>query len=59
MWWCVVGRMMAIPVFVQHGGPWVDVAVFEAVCGVLTAGALLWDEWRKGGQSVRGEEKVD
>jgi hypothetical protein len=46
MWLCVAGRAMAIPVFLGHGGPWINVAVFEGVCGILTAGTLSWESWR-------------
>ncbi|KUJ21524.1 uncharacterized protein LY89DRAFT_376667 [Mollisia scopiformis] len=54
MWWCVVGRLIAIPVFLQHGGPWRNVAVFEAACGLLTMGGLLWDSWRDRGTKEKG-----
>lgn len=41
---------MGILVFLQHGGPWVKVAVFEAVCGLLIVGGLLWDGRRGSGR---------
>lgn len=43
MWWMILGRLIAIPVFLGHGGPWLQVAGFEAVCGVSTAAALSWE----------------
>jgi len=43
MWWCVVGRLLAIPVFLQHGGPWLNVALFEGVCGLSVVTALLFE----------------
>jgi hypothetical protein len=47
MWMSVIGRVIAIPVFVGHGGPWLNVAVFEGVCGVLVAGAFGWEELKR------------
>ncbi|PVH86469.1 hypothetical protein DL98DRAFT_481190 [Cadophora sp. DSE1049] len=47
MWICVLGRGIAIPVFMAHGGSWKNVAVFEAVCGLSVAGALVWEGWGK------------
>jgi hypothetical protein len=57
MWMSVLGRVIAIPVFIGHGGPWVNVAVFEGVCGGLTAGALGWEEWASRSMVERREEK--
>jgi hypothetical protein len=51
---CVAGRAMAIPVFLGHGGPWINVAIFEGVCGILTAGALMWESWRRAHLKLRG-----
>ncbi|KAG4423120.1 hypothetical protein IFR04_003757 [Cadophora malorum] len=52
MWLCVLGRAIAIPVFMTHGGPWRNVAVFEAVCGLSVAGALLWDRYNMKGKRM-------
>jgi hypothetical protein len=43
MWMLVVGRLLAIPVFLLDGGPWVNLAAFDGACGVLTAMALGWE----------------
>ncbi len=51
----VPGRLAAVAVFLRHGGPWLNVAIFEAICGVLVAGALGWESW---GKKVKGEKKV-
>ncbi|KAK0121690.1 hypothetical protein ONS95_009975 [Cadophora gregata] len=55
MWVCVLGRGMAVPVFMGHGGPWRNVAAFEAVCGLSIAGALVWEQWGKESRKVREE----
>ncbi|KAH6662039.1 hypothetical protein B0J14DRAFT_663020 [Halenospora varia] len=52
IWMTVFGRIIAIPVFLRHGGSWANVAVFEGVCGGLTAAALGWEMWR-GEKAVR------
>lgn len=44
-----MGRVVAVLVFFRHGGPWMNVAVFEAVCGFLTVGGLAWDHWQGSG----------
>jgi len=43
MWWCVFGRLLSIPVFLQHDGPWINVAVFESVCGLSIALSMLFE----------------
>jgi len=43
MWMLVIGRLLAIPVFLVDGGPWVNFAAFGGACGVLTAMALGWE----------------
>jgi hypothetical protein len=47
MWMSVIGTVIAIPVFVEHGAPWLNVAVFEGVCGVLVAGAFGWEDLKR------------
>lgn len=54
MWLSVLGRGIAAAVFLGHGGPWRDVAVFEAVCGGCIAGALVWEGRGKGKGNGRG-----
>lgn len=56
MWMTVVGRAMAVPVFLGHGGPWTNVAAFEGLCGVLTLAALVWETWG-GSRERRGRGK--
>jgi hypothetical protein len=34
MWWMVVGRAIAVPVLLAHGGPWRTEATWEGICGV-------------------------
>jgi len=59
MWISVIGRVIAIPVFVGHGGPWLNVAVFEGVCGVLVAGAFGWEELKRmKGLKTGGKNKL-
>lgn len=55
MWLCVLGRGIAISVFVSHGGPWRSVAIFEAVCGLSVAGALLWERAHMAGERTSQE----
>jgi hypothetical protein len=43
MWMLVIGRLLAIPVFLGNGGPWVNLAAFGGACGVQTAMALGWE----------------
>ncbi|KAL2075928.1 hypothetical protein VTL71DRAFT_871 [Oculimacula yallundae] len=50
MWLSVLGRGIAVLVFLGDGGPWRSIAVFEAVCGLLIAGSLVWE-----GMAGRGE----
>ncbi|KAH8667938.1 hypothetical protein BGZ60DRAFT_408274 [Tricladium varicosporioides] len=55
MWMTVLGRVIAIPIFLKHGGPWANVAAFEGVCGGLTAAALVWERWR--GKKAAGKSE--
>jgi hypothetical protein len=48
----VVGRAIAVPVFLSHGGPWVTVAIFEGVCGGLTVAALGWESLNGGSKGA-------
>lgn len=51
----VVGRAIAIPVFLSHGGPWVKVATFEGICGGLTFAALGWEFLISNAETSRGK----
>jgi len=53
MWASVIGRWLSIPVFLQHGGPWKNVAIFEGVCGVSIAIALFFESKKIIGKSVK------
>lgn len=44
MWLSVGGRALAVLVFLRDGGPWINVAIYEGICGLGLAGALIWDE---------------
>ncbi|QSZ35649.1 hypothetical protein DSL72_008519 [Monilinia vaccinii-corymbosi] len=52
MWLSVMGRTIAVGVFVIDAGPWRNIAIFEGVCGGLLAGSLVW-----GSQDVKGKNK--
>ncbi|KAM3067331.1 hypothetical protein ACMFMF_009825 [Clarireedia jacksonii] len=39
----ILGRTMAVLVFLRNGGVWRKVAIFEGVCGGLLAASLLWE----------------
>ncbi|PMD59480.1 uncharacterized protein K444DRAFT_613439 [Hyaloscypha bicolor E] len=43
--WMILGRVIAIPIFLGHGGPWLQVAEFEAVCVFSTLAALGWENF--------------
>ncbi|KAI9651376.1 hypothetical protein NHQ30_001418 [Ciborinia camelliae] len=43
MWLTVIGRTIAVAVFMVDAGPWRNVAIFEGVCGGLLAGSLIWE----------------
>jgi hypothetical protein len=40
MWLTVAGRAVALGVFLRHGGPWRNVAIFEGVMGAVLGIAL-------------------
>lgn len=43
MWLSVIGRIIAVGVFMIDAGPWRDIAIFEGVCGGLLAASLVWE----------------
>lgn len=48
MWLSVAGRALAVFVFMGDGGPWVNVAIYEGVCGVILGAALAWERFKGG-----------
>ena len=52
----VLGRAVAVPVFLSHGGPWAKVAAFEGVCGVLTFAALGWESLTSNAGTSKGKK---
>jgi hypothetical protein len=39
----VLGRALAVLVFVRDDGLWRKVAIYEGVCGGVLAAGLVWD----------------
>ena len=54
MWATIVGRAAGVLTFWRYGGAWKNVSIFEAVCGVSAAVALLFDGWRDNSRQVTG-----
>jgi len=55
MWLTLAGRALAVLTFAKDGGAWVNVAVYEGVCGGLLAAALVWEQLRRdsGGNGLK------
>jgi hypothetical protein len=47
IWATIPGRALAALVFWGYGGVWKNVAIFEALCGGLVAGAMGWEALRE------------